>query len=134
MQRLILIACSKAKLPHAAPAAQLYQGDLFRKARALAERLGWPWAVLSARHGVVLPQHWLAPYNDTLTAATREQRAAWNRMVLQQLGERARQPLAVIAGRQYRGWTAGLDVAVPLAGLGIGKQKARLAEMLKEAA
>ena len=29
--QLVLIACSKSKLPHMAKAVELYQGDLFKK-------------------------------------------------------------------------------------------------------
>lgn len=132
--RLVLIACSKVKLPHAAPARELYQGDIFRKARALAEKEGAPWAVLSARHGVVQPEQVLEPYDDTLIRATRAQLAAWDALVLQQLGAAADGPLLIFAGRQYRGWTAGRDCAVPLAGMGIGAQKAWLAARLRAAA
>jgi hypothetical protein len=134
MQRLTLIACSKAKLPHAAQARDLYQGDLFRKARAWAEKRGARWLILSARHGLVQPQHWLAPYNETLADLPRSQRFHWGERVRAQLDalDQLQQPLEILAGRAYRGaWTVGLDVTVPLAGLGIGAQKARLAAMLK---
>lgn len=134
MQRLILIACSKAKLPAAAPARELYRGDLFRKARAFAEQQGAPWLILSARHGVVQPDEILGPYDDTLNTATRAQLAAWDARVLQQLGPLAEQPLTVFGGARYRGWTAGRDVWNPLVGMGIGSQKAWLAAQIREAA
>ena len=76
----------------------------------------------------------LEPYNETLVGMPAGQRFAWGERVrahLQAMGL-LQQPLEILAGRAYRGaWTSGLDVTVPLAGLGIGQQKARLAAMLK---
>lgn len=133
MIRVMLIACSAGKLACSAPAWQLYTGDLFRKAKALAEARGARWFVLSAKHGLVAPDTVLQPYDDTLAHATRERLAEWNAMVLAQLVE-ARlldQPLEVLAGRCYRGWTACLDVTVPMRGMGIGQQKQWLADQIR---
>jgi hypothetical protein len=134
--RVMLIACSKAKRPHEAVAAELYQGDLFKKARALAENRGARWFVLSAKHGVVSPDRVLHPYDDTLAHATRDRLAAWNALVLSQLVEAKllAEPLEILAGRCYRGWASCLDATVPMRGMGIGKQKAWLAEQLRRAA
>jgi hypothetical protein len=132
MERVILVACSKAKLAAPAEARLLYQGDLFRKARSLAALRGARWFILSAKHGLVAPDTVLQPYDDTLAHATRERLAAWNALVLAQLGA-ARllaEPLEVLAGRCYRGWTACLDVTVPMRGMGIGQQKAWLSKQL----
>ena len=135
-QRVMLIACSKAKLPHEALAKDLYQGDLFKKARALAELRGARWFVLSAKLGVVAPNTVIFPYDDTLASKSRSARHSWGNKVLYHLrmlnllGEQ----LEVLAGRLYRtsgNWTAGLDVTVPMRGMGIGQQKAWLAEQLR---
>lgn len=132
--RVMLIACSKAKRPHEAMAADLYQGDLFKKARALAEKRGARWFVLSAKHGVVEPSRVLHPYDDTLAHSRRDQLARWNALVLEQLtaARLLAAPLEILAGRCYRGWSACLDVTVPMRGLGIGEQKAWLAAQLRE--
>lgn len=89
---LILIGCTATKLDHRAPAAELYMpSDLFRRRRAFAETTGRPWAVLSARHGVVGPARELDPYNFTI--AQRNARdycpADWARMVLRDCFELA---------------------------------------------
>jgi hypothetical protein len=133
-QRLVLIGCSKVKLPQAAPARLLYRGDLFQKSRAWAEMRGARWLVLSAKYGVVEPDTVLEPYDETLASWTKARRAEWDRLVLQQLGLRARVPLLLLAGARYRGWTAGLDVKVPLLGMEIGEQKAWLARELERGA
>src|SRR5690554_4133484 len=62
--RLILIGCSKTKLPYKRDPKrggrltpiELYSGDLFRKRVAYAEREGCEWAVLSAAFGL-WPSH-----------------------------------------------------------------------------
>lgn len=40
-----LVACARQKRDAAAPAADLYVSDLFRKARAYAEAAGGPWVM-----------------------------------------------------------------------------------------
>lgn len=66
MTRIALIACSAAKLPHAAPVRDLYQGQLFRAARRYAEATCDRWYVLSALHGVVDPDQVLDSYDCTI--------------------------------------------------------------------
>lgn len=76
MTTLYIVGCGAVKLPHAAPAASLYTGCLFRDARAHVEaeiaRTGGAWRILSARHGLIRPDLWLAPYDYTLTELLRE--------------------------------------------------------------
>lgn len=66
---VVIVACSAAKAPHAAPAADLYQGSLFAMnlaaARAESDRV----FILSARHGLVPADRVLDPYDTTLGAA-----------------------------------------------------------------
>ena len=59
---VLLVSCSKSKLDHPAAAKELYTSPLFRHARHYAEGLGAPWFILSAEHGLVAPDEWLAPY------------------------------------------------------------------------
>jgi hypothetical protein len=39
---------------------------LFRKERAYTARAAVPWFILSAEHGLVAPDEWLAPYERYL--------------------------------------------------------------------
>lgn len=134
-----LVACGAAKTPHASPAAELYTGDLFRKSRAYAEHVADRWYVLSAEHGLLHPAAVVAPYDRTLNAMTAAERAAWTDSVWDDLDGRfgpAPVRFVVLAGRRYREGllplmaAAGHDVEVPLAGLGIGQQKARLLSLV----
>ena len=52
---LVLVGCCEAKLPGRHRAADLYQSPLFRRGRAYAEAAGYEWAILSAKHGLLLP-------------------------------------------------------------------------------
>lgn len=61
-----LVSCCGPKLAVPAPAKDLYQSDLFKKSRAYAERHADTWAILSAQHGVVLPDQILAPYEKSV--------------------------------------------------------------------
>lgn len=131
---LTLVACVTQKLDHPAPARDLYRSDWFRKARAYVEATGAPWYILSAAHGLVAPDHVLEPYDATLRAFSALQRRLWGENTARQLASLdAVDPAASIvflAGRLYR--EPLLDVAadravIPMAGLGIGHQKAWLA-------
>lgn len=89
LPRFCLIACSATKAAAAAPAADLYRGDLFRKALAWARRDAYDEvAILSARHGLVPLHQMLQPYDDSLTVATLQERRRWAARVLASLQER----------------------------------------------
>ena len=127
MKPLYLIACSAAKLGHAAPAAQLYTGQAFRLAMAAAERAGADVIILSALHGAVSPDRELQPYDRALCDMNTQQRKVWAGMVAQQLQQHKDRSITVLAGKHYaaavEGWP---NVSRPLAGLGIGQQLAAL--------
>lgn len=82
---IALVACGKSKLEHAAPARELYTGNLFRAAAGHAEATADRWYVLSAAHGLVHPDAELEPYDATLTDATRDELASWARAVFDTL-------------------------------------------------
>lgn len=63
MKRVALVGCGKSKLRSPAPAKDLYTGQLFRSARAYAERFCDAWAILSAKHFVLLPNEMVEPYD-----------------------------------------------------------------------
>lgn len=96
-----LIGCGARKLPHPAPARDLYTGSLFRAARGYAEATGRPWAIASALHGVLLPDQEVEPYDVRLP--TREaERDAWGERVAAQLWDLGWRGLVEIhAGHDY---------------------------------
>ena len=127
MKPLYLIACSGAKLGHAAPAAELYTGQAFKLAMQAAERAGADVIILSALHGAVSPTRQLQPYNRALSDMSTHQRAVWAAMTEQQLQQHKGRAITVLAGKHYaaavESWP---NVSRPLAGLGIGQQLAAL--------
>jgi hypothetical protein len=133
---LVLIGCSARKLDRPAPARDLYLGDLFRKSVTWAEGRGYPWLVLSALHGAVLPDDVIAPYDVTLNALDTEDRKLWATSTFLQLRRKCGldRPIIILAGEPYRrhlvprlrGETT-FSISTPLGNLGIGKQRAALA-------
>jgi hypothetical protein len=126
-----LIACVAAKLDHAAEARDLYVSPWFRKARAYVERIGAPWLILSAKHGLIDPGSIIAPYDATLGAMGASARRQWGACVLDELARAVDPgvPLIVLAGRKYRDalWPSIAHRATaPMEGMGIGEQLAWL--------
>lgn len=143
---LVLVGCSSNKEKGAVNAEDLYTGELFKLGRKFGNGLlfGSTWAILSAKYGVLHPNRLVPPYDECLD--TVEKRRTWNALVLEQLQgdypnavqrfvppapEPAR--IIVLAGANYRGWIPDAprhwEIIVPLAGMGIGEQKAALGRM-----
>jgi hypothetical protein len=81
--RVVIVGCGASKLACAAPARDLYTGPLFKAARADVEARGLPWAIASAKHGFVLPETVLEPYDMTIAQRKKEDRrlypsSPWN--------------------------------------------------------
>lgn len=141
-RRLIIVGCGKAKLPHAAAARDLYTGQLFRAARAYAERFGDAWCIASAKHGVVQPDAMLDPYDDCLASKRPDELRHWGALaqaglinVFHSMGVKADRgrwvdppTVVILAGKDYieplLRWTflRGRPVQTPLAGMGIGQR------------
>lgn len=131
---VVLISCVKTKLPHAAPARDLYTSGYFKKMRRYAEASGKPWFILSALHGLVAPEEELEPYECYLPKQSAEYQRDWGRRVVRQLSERLGSLEGVVidlhAGAAYassiraalRG--SGAEVIEPLQGLTQGQRLA----------
>jgi hypothetical protein len=63
---LIVIACGNAKVSQPCQARDLYCGSMFTMRRRYAEATGLPWLILSAKHGLIDPDHRLRPYDVTM--------------------------------------------------------------------
>ncbi|MEX0745353.1 MAG: DUF6884 domain-containing protein [Phycisphaeraceae bacterium] len=74
---IVLITCVKTKRRKPCAARDLYISPLFIKQRAYAEKSGVPWFILSAEHGVVLPDEWVSPYERYLPDTPAIFRSAW---------------------------------------------------------
>lgn len=130
------MSCAARKKSAAAPAKDLYESPLFKKARAYAERCADGWYVLSARHGLVAPGQVIEPYDVTLNTMDTDARARWAALVAAQLEEvvTAGDRVVMLAGQRYReGVTQrlrsrGVRVEAPMAGMRIGEQLRWLAD------
>jgi hypothetical protein len=101
---IALVSCVARK--HAVPCAarDLYVSPLFRAARRYAEAHAERWFILSAEHGLVLPDEPLDPYDLTLNTMAREHRKRWADRVLERADTLLppRSTIALMAGRRYR--------------------------------
>lgn len=90
--------------------------------------------MLSAQHGLLHPDAVIESYEKTLNKMPIAKRREWATTVIRQLEETAPDVKRVVflAGRRYREFIAdilinrGIDIDVPMLGLGIGKQLAWL--------
>lgn len=135
MSDIILVGCVQQKLDRQAPAADLYTSPLFRKRRAYAEATGKPWAILSALHGLVMPETPLYPYDFGMDRHGPVSARRWALHVVYELdlwvGTANNQLVEVHAGaayveplqRAFRGDGA-FTMLTPMKGLQIGQQLA----------
>lgn len=129
---IVLVSCVKTKRPEAAAAKDLYTSALFRKERSYAERSGVPWYILSAEHGLVDPEQWLAPYERYLPDESSTYREAWGVKVVDDLeqveGLMEGKVVEIHAGAVYldairsRLQSRGAVIVEPLRGLPMGKR------------
>lgn len=138
-EAIYLVSCVAQKAPTRQRAADLYRSDWFRKARAYVESTGCRWFILSAEHGLLLPDTRIDPYDTMLAVMGARGRREWGARVAAQLdtalGAASQGRIVFLAGRHYR--TPLLAYAadrarVPMEGLGIGQQKAWLAARIAE--
>jgi hypothetical protein len=128
-----LIACAKTKLNHATEAKSLYASPLFQKSRAYAEKYFDAWGILSAKHGLVLPNQIIGPYDVTLKSMNRVERKRWCDLTYAEIVARwgIDAEYTVLAGAPYLCAVAGLKIEEPLRGLQVGERLQWLNEALK---
>jgi len=134
----LLIGCGGLKLDRPAAACELYTGPLFRAAHTHAEASGVPWAILSARYGLVMPNQVIEPY-DTRLVGSRGRTPRSNNISRAQVGLQigrwlgASRPaiIEVHAGVAYARWARlaldlalvhGVEIVAPLHGLQVGER------------
>lgn len=103
---IILISCSSRKTAQPAPAAELYQGTLFKASLAWAEQqIPDAIYILSAKHHLVEPGEVLEPYDLTLNDMPTAELRQWSDTVLVQLKSATdieRDRFVILAGDKYR--------------------------------
>ncbi len=107
-RRVVLIGSSGGTAAVPGPAGELFGSDAFARARAHAVRLGHPWFVLSAKHGLLAPDDVIGPFDVQLGEQPVGYRAAWGEWVVAQLADRLRLQDVVV---EVHG---GVDFAQPL--------------------
>ena len=140
---IYFVGCGKSKLDEAVPAKDLYQGALFKKARAYVEHKmieGDEWYILSAQEGCIRPDKTVEPYDKTLLSMNRDERYSWAMKSIKDFCRHGYYPyytrqnlrIVFLCGKLYRDniikWlreskhfkTAVIEV--PMEGLGIGQQ------------
>lgn len=149
---IAILACSASKLDRAAPARDLYTGQLFRLSLQLADLCAERIVILSAKHGVVEADRVLEPYDEKLPSekyVDKPRRAQWGEGVAKALCKtiapgvdrsnaeafrEAGKRVLCLAPQSYVdaiGFMYGPSTwARPLKGLGIGQQKAELARLI----
>ena len=134
---IALVGCSRAKDPdpELLPARERYTSPLFRKSLAFAQLHADHVGIVSAKHGFLMTDHLIGPYNQRLRPDNAE---AWARETIGEMAGIYGEPdiVMILAGAEYAGpleaelvgrWP---DVVVhqPLAGMQIGERLAFLAE------
>jgi hypothetical protein len=139
MKRVVLISCASKKLPHPAPAGDLYVSSLFQFCLRYAGTLKPDVIfILSAKYGLVALDQWLEPYNDTLNTKRNADIKEWAQGVLEQLRSKVdldRDTVIFLAGEKYRRYLVDQikHYEIPLKGLSIGRQLQYLKRALAHA-
>src|SRR5690242_6647127 len=130
MIKVCLVACASGKMAAKTRAQDLYTSPLFQKARAYARSRFDEWYILSAKHGLLHPNHEIAPYDQTLNNMPKRARLEWADCVFKDILSNIERKavLAFVAGERYRVGLVtrlaeqGYSIRVPLEGLSIGMQ------------
>jgi hypothetical protein len=132
---LVVIPCGGRKLPHEAPARELYAGPLFRSALRAGEQLvtrhGGEVVILSACHGLVGLERMLEPYDLTIG----QDGAIDAARLCHRLAQYDRTPIVALLPSRYDRLLSealGTPAANPLrAACGIGEQRGILARIAR---
>lgn len=133
---LLLVTCVYEKADGPRQARDLYRSPYFLRLRRYAERHGRPWFIVSAEHGLVRPDEWLAPYERYLPDTPDWYQEVWGRWVVTRLrllaGDLAHRTVELHVSRPYAArivpWLTrvGATVRQPVAELSLDEQAAWL--------
>lgn len=150
--QLVVISCAKTKIwsrsadrPKYVAARDAYVSPYFAKMKAFAELYGECYLILSARYGLLEPDHpicdYEATFRDSETGPVCEETI--HRQILHQerFGKRLRgfREVCLVAGAAYEELitqafrSLGAQVFLPLQGLRLGEKMQRLDELIKRA-
>ena len=127
---IALVSCAKGKVATKCEARSLYSSQLFTKASRWVEGNYHQWFILSALYGLLPPDTTVAPYDLTLNGMSSKHIKDWTEGVAKDVVATGADNVHIYAGKNYRKFLVpillehGIQVTVPLSGLGIGKQLA----------
>lgn len=130
VRRIALVSCVKTKDNSAMAAKDMYISQLFMGMRQYAEQNADAWFILSAEHGVLLPDQIIVPYERTLRTMPKLDRMVWAERVNNQLQELLPSTAEVVflAGVRYREGVVpflrshGFNIEIPMEGKKFGLQ------------
>jgi hypothetical protein len=140
MKTVVLVACVATKINKPAPAENLYDSDLFKKSMAYAHKLtdSNDIYILSAKHHLLPIKKVIKPYDMTLNDFSAEEKEQWASTVISELKNKGydldKDKFVFLAGVNYRKYLEDKlqNIEIPLKGLRIGQQKAKLAKLVTE--
>jgi hypothetical protein len=98
---LVLIGCAKIKADVPSPASDLYISPGFRTAWSWALNTGHPTAILSAKHGVLMPEEIVDPYDTYIKEITPSELETLVAKVRNQLSQFPARDFIVLGGEDY---------------------------------
>lgn len=128
------MSCGKRKCNVAKRASDLYTSPLFSKSKDYALHYSDSWFILSAKHGLLLPETVVEPYDLSLEDLTKDQRKQWAEKITSDLLKliKPSQEVVILAGESYKDLlkekliAANITVSSPLDHLSIGERLAWL--------
>ena len=104
-KKIVLLSCVATKLPHPAPAKELYSSPLFKKSLQYAETLNPDdIVILSAKYYVIPLTKIIGPYNKTLLNMPEKETREWSVQVLKILADKYdldTDHFIILAGAKY---------------------------------
>jgi hypothetical protein len=99
-----LVACGSKKLNHPAEAQDLYTSGHFTLASSWVKGTCDEWAILSALHGLIMPDQVLDPYEQQLSDLSPSDQNRWGMQIRRSLLEAfpADSVIVTTAGKAYR--------------------------------
>lgn len=139
MKKLLVVGCGKSKQASPAKACELYTGGLTRARIEYAKQAApGAWAIASAKHGLVMPDQVVEPYDATLSNLDAQGRTKWGRAAAEAIRELACAVGASVVELHLSGLYAealrcglahlGLAVEAPTHGLALPQLKAWYAQ------
>lgn len=64
MKTILIVSASRRMKSKISPAKEMYEGPLFRVVRRFCEAKGYDYAIISPKHGLVLPEEPVEPYSN----------------------------------------------------------------------